>query len=51
MPVFHIRGRGNGSDGNILREKLRLIATPSTCHQFKANADTMYCLDTPAPAY
>lgn len=32
-------------------DKLRLLATPSTCHQFKANSKTMHCIAPPAPAY
>lgn len=32
-------------------DKLRLLATPSTCHQFKANSDFMHRLDTSSPAY
>lgn len=32
-------------------DTLRLLATPSTCHQFKANSDTRYHIDTPSPAY
>lgn len=31
--------------------KLRLLATPSTCHQFKANCDHRHHIDTPSPAY
>lgn len=31
--------------------KLRLLATPSTCHQFKANSDSRHHVDTPSPAY
>ena len=30
---------------------LRLLATPSTCHQFKANSDHRHHIDTPSPAY
>lgn len=32
-------------------DKLRLLATPSTCHQFKANSDSRHHIDTPSPAY
>lgn len=32
-------------------DKLRLLATPSTCHQFKANSDHRHHVDTPSPAY
>lgn len=32
-------------------EKLRLLATPSTCHQFKVNSDSRHHIDTPSPAY
>jgi len=32
-------------------DKLRLLATPSTCHQYKANSDIMCCLETPSPAF
>ena len=32
-------------------DKLRLLATPSTCHQFKANAEYRHHIDTPLPAY
>jgi Icc protein len=31
--------------------ELRLLATPSTCHQFKANSDDMHRVKTPSPAY
>jgi Icc protein len=31
-------------------DDLRLLATPSTCHQFKANSENMHCTDK-APAY
>ena len=31
--------------------KLRLLSTPSTCHQFKANSETMHCIYMPPPAY
>lgn len=30
---------------------LRLLATPSTCHQFKANCKHLYHLEAPSPAY
>jgi len=30
---------------------LRLLATPSTCHQYEANAEHMSRIATPAPAY
>jgi len=30
---------------------LRLLATPSTCHQYKANSDSMRRINTPSPAY
>jgi len=32
-------------------DKLRLLATPSTCYQFKANSEYMHRIDTPLPAY
>jgi len=32
-------------------DKLRLLATPSTCHQFKANSECMRHIDAPSPAY
>lgn len=32
-------------------DTLRLLATPSTCHQFKANCDHRHHIDTPSPAY
>ena len=32
-------------------DKLRLLSTPSTCHQFKANCETMHRVDTSLPAY
>ena len=32
-------------------DKLRLLATPSTCHQFKTNSDHRHHVDTPSPAY
>lgn len=32
-------------------KELRLLATPSTCYQFKANSEYMYRTDTLAPAY
>lgn len=31
--------------------QLRLLATPSTCHQFKANSDHRHHISTPSPAY
>ena len=31
--------------------KLRLLVTPSTCHQFKANSEYMCHIDRPQPAY
>jgi len=30
---------------------LRLLATPSTCHQFKTNSDYRHHIETPSPAY
>lgn len=30
---------------------IRLLATPSTCHQFKANTEQRHHIDTPSPAY
>lgn len=32
-------------------DHVRLLATPSTCYQFKANSDRMQRLETPQPAY
>ena len=32
-------------------DHLRLLATPSTCHQFKARSDDMCRLEAPMPAY
>jgi len=32
-------------------DKLRILSTPSTCHQYKANSDYMCRTDTPSPAY
>ena len=31
--------------------KIRLLSTPSTCHQFKTNSERMHCIHTPPPAY
>jgi len=32
-------------------DELRLLATPSTCHQYKANSEYMCRVDMPLPAY
>lgn len=32
-------------------DRLRLLATPSTCHQFKANSEHRHHIETPSPAY
>ncbi|GMR08582.1 MAG: hypothetical protein BMS9Abin26_1587 [Gammaproteobacteria bacterium] len=32
-------------------DNLRLLATPSTCYQFKANSEYMHRIDTPSAAY
>lgn len=32
-------------------DKLRLLATPSTCHQFKARCEHMHRIDSTSPAY
>ena len=31
--------------------KLRVLSTPSTCHQYKSNTDHMQVMDMPPPAY
>ena len=36
---------------DYMSEGLRMLATPSTCYQFKANSDNMCRLDRPQPAY
>lgn len=32
-------------------ENLRLLSTPSTCHQYQAGSKSMRCIDLPLPAY
>ena len=32
-------------------DKLRLLSTPSTCYQYKANTGHIHCVHTPPPAY